>query len=87
MSEDKLPESIQVGLWLGSENKISRMVRLAKGWKAVDTTGALYYQAGGPTGRNFPEGLCVSFISRDGSADDPVIPWPNHSQPKRPAVV
>lgn len=77
MPEDQLPEFLQVGLWLGSANRISSMVRLRKGWKAVDTTGASYYQAGSPSGRNFPDGLQASFINRPGSIDNPRIPWPS----------
>ena len=64
------PERVmQVGQYLGSENRIARMTHFKYGWKMRDSTGEEYKQP------DFPEGMRTSDIA-ESCVDKPRTPWP-----------
>lgn len=73
------------GQWMGSANRVRTLRwsapsplfeegRLAgrhpKGWYAIDSTGATYYQ------RDFPHGLSTTDACLPGDKGRPLTPWP-----------
>lgn len=61
---------LAVGMYLGTECKIARMVRFKYGWKMTDTTGAEYRQP------DFPDGLRATPHIEPDVTKRPRVPWP-----------
>ena len=66
--------ALQVGMWLGTENRIARLQERAYGWLAVDSTGAQYRQD------DNPRGLPATDEPQADASARPYVPWPERAQ-------
>jgi len=67
-----MKNTLRVGLWLGTENKIEQMWQGRGGWWHIkDTTGEVYRQ------RETSSGLRATPEIEPDSDKRPIVPWPD----------
>ena len=70
MTNTEHVRTLAPGQWLGSGNRIDRMVRFQTGWRMYDTTGEAYEQW------LYPDGLKTWDEPTDGRTEAERTPWP-----------
>lgn len=61
---------LREGMWLGTSNQIKRMRLLKSGWRATDSTGAMYHQ------QHMKDGMLAAEEPTPGGSITVRVPWP-----------